>query len=89
MEMNMMIDDYDDEDEDDGCLWVFSDSVENASKSGLLTRSAGRWFHSHAVLEKKEYMWALILEYGMENLLRSEWVMLGGREILTLPVWIL
>ena len=23
-----MIDDYDDEDEDDGCLWVFTESVE-------------------------------------------------------------
>ena len=27
-----------------------------------------------AVLGKNEYMWALILEYGIENLLRSEGV---------------
>ena len=47
----------------------------NASRTGLLTTSAGRWFHSLAVLGKKEYMWALILEYGMENLLRNEGVM--------------
>ena len=35
MEMYVMIHDYDNEDEDDVCLWVFTDSVEK-TQSGML-----------------------------------------------------
>ena len=63
--------------------------ARNVSMPGLLTRSEGRLSQSLAVLGKKEYLWALILENGMVNLFRSEGVIYGGREILTRPVWIL
>ena len=50
----------------------------------------GGSFQSLADLGKKEYIRAFIsyiLEKGIEILLRSEGVMLGGRKILTWPVW--
>ena len=42
--------------------------ARNASRSGQPLKSGGRSFHSLAVLGKKEDLWALIREYGIENL---------------------
>ena len=46
--------------------WLAS-PARNASRSGQLLKSGGRSFHSLAVLGKKEDLWALIREYGIEN----------------------
>ena len=42
--------------------------ARNFSRSGQLLKSGGMSFHSIAVLGKKGDLWALIREYGIENL---------------------
>ena len=76
-------DDDDDENDDEDSCGVTGNvkSVDrNDSGSGLLSMSGGRSFHSLAVLGKKEYLWALILEKGIESLWHIEgFIYVGGK----------
>ena len=51
---------------------MVSQPSRTASRSGQLPKSGGRSFHSLAVLGKKENLWALIRENGIENLFLNE-----------------
>ena len=53
---------------DGGSVEVVSKPSSKCSRSGQLLKSGGRSFHSLAVLGKKEDLWAIIREYGIENL---------------------
>ena len=60
-----------------GWLREFTESVQPTHPAmlpglGCWQDHEGRLFHSLAVLGKNKYMWAFVLEYGIENLLRNE-----------------
>ena len=49
--------------------------ARNDSRSGQLLKSGDRSFHNLAVRGKKEDLWALILEKGIENLCLNDGLM--------------
>ena len=60
---------------DDDVMTISVEMVSNASRFVQLLKPGGRSFQSLAVLGKKEDMWALIRENGIENLFLKEGLM--------------